>query len=191
MPKYYRLLTLTFISLLAYFFSTTEYSYYAPQVIAFFSIIIIAISFKNKHNVPIEFLAIIVNIIIFNTNGINSPIFFLIYFFLFFLAFTEKPLTILLYSLTLLLIFAQDATTLANLAQLISIILISPLSYFLSLQTQENQRLKDTIKSDAYTATNMLSLVSEVNSNPMIPYSQKQNLDKVKQYINSLLENEK
>lgn len=191
MPKYYRFLTLSLISVVAYFFSTTIYSYYAPQVIAFFSIIIIAISFKNKHNIPVEFLAIIVNVIIFNTNGINSPIFFLTYFFLFFLAFREKPITILLYSITLILIFTKDASTLSNLAQLISIILISPLSYFLSLQTQENQHLKETIKSDSFTATNMLSLVSEVNSNPMIPYSQKQNLDKVKQYINSLLENEK
>lgn len=71
-------------------------------------------------------------LLIFSTGGINSALFFVLYFLCFGIAFVFNPLTIFVFILGAILIFVPqiqpDLTT--NLLKLGSLALISPLAYF-------------------------------------------------------------
>ncbi|MBU1130305.1 hypothetical protein KKE45_03225, partial [Patescibacteria group bacterium] len=84
------LLLLSLTTSLSYLFSISSLSQFTPQAIALLSAIFLFISLYQK-KVFINLISFIVNLIIFTTNGLNSPVFFLIYFLLFTIAFQNPP----------------------------------------------------------------------------------------------------
>ncbi len=75
----------------------------------------------------------LVFLLIFSTEGIKSPLFFLLYFLVFGIAFVFEPITILIFVLgSLFILFPQAlaSDTTNNLLKLGSLLLISPLAFF-------------------------------------------------------------
>lgn len=75
----------------------------------------------------------LVLLLVFSTGAINSPIFFLLYFLGFGIAFVFEPLVVFVFVVGVILLFFQEAleTDMAiNLIKLGSLLLISPLAFF-------------------------------------------------------------
>lgn len=115
-------------------------NYYSPQIIALFTIFILA-SYFYKKEISITLFIFIIQVIVFTTGGLHSPLLFLEYFLLFSLAFLETPLLILTYSVILSIFISQTLVDLSSLIYLFSFIFIAPLAYFVTKNTQENTRL--------------------------------------------------
>lgn len=78
-------------------------------------------------------LNILIFLLIFATGGLNSNLFFVLYFLAFGVAFVFDPLTVLVFITGAVLIFFPEAQTLdltQSLLKLGSLLLISPLAYF-------------------------------------------------------------
>lgn len=89
-------------------------------------------------------------LLIFSTDSINSPLFFLIYFLAFSIAFVFEPMVIVVFILGAVLIFLPDAlrsNVTFNLIKLGSILLISPLAYFFSLEYRKNQAQQEEVEA--------------------------------------------
>ncbi len=102
----------------------------------------------NKDGVNIFILNTIVFLLIFSTGSLNSPLFFLLYFISFAIAFVLLPQMVFVFILGSILIFLPDALILnetspetkllvENLIKLASLGLISPLAYFFGKEYQE------------------------------------------------------
>ena len=131
--------------LIIYFLITTLlafvlsfYNFYIPQLIALAAIILILISIKTKV-VNIYLLSFIINLIIFGTGGLNSPVFFLIFFLLFTIAFQNRPSVTLTCSL-ISIVFLASSLDLNSILALLSLLLITPLAWFVGHQFLEKQK---------------------------------------------------
>jgi len=196
MPQLAIICIFSLTSILAYIFSITAPDF-APQAIALITIVSI-ICLKQKQ-LLIYFIAIIINIIVFTTNGLNSPVFFLIYFLLFIIAFQNPPTTTLSYSLVLILFLSQSLNSLYSLLPLISLLFISPLVWFIGRQYLENFKLNNSIERDETDVLLWLSLKfktgicqiidtsSELLSQPQLSHTQKEQIHKIKDSAKSLL----
>lgn len=120
---------------------------FIPQIIAFATIILIlTLFFTKKLNLPL--LVFIVNLIVFSTGAINSFLFFLIYFLLFSVSFTNSSTTNLLYSLITILFYSTSLDSYQSLIQLLSLVLITPISYLISLSQQEKKQAEVSLSRD-------------------------------------------
>lgn len=81
MPQIISIILFFVISFLSFLFSISHYLYFAPQLIAIISVAILILYFTKK-TFSLHLVALLINVIIFSTNGLNSSFFFLIYFFL-------------------------------------------------------------------------------------------------------------
>jgi len=125
--------------------ANTSAATYSPQIIAFFSIILVAYSIRFKVT-PVSLVTLIVQLIVFTTGGLLSPLLFLEYFLLFSLSFQESPQTILLYSLILALFLSQTLISSHSLIYLLSLVFISPLAYLITQKfTQEQNHKLETL----------------------------------------------
>lgn len=118
----------------------TNLNYYSPQIVALITLITICLYFFNKKN-NYFLLTLLVQIIVFTTGGLHSPLLFLEYFLLFSFAFLESPKIILIYSLMLSIFISQTLIDTISLVYLFSFIFISPLAYFVTQSNQENKIL--------------------------------------------------
>jgi hypothetical protein len=80
-------------------------------------------------------------LLIFTTGALNSPLFFILYFLAFGIAFVFEPIVVFVFIIGTLLIFVpdflqQDFT--ANFLKLGSVALISPLAYFFGREYQKS-----------------------------------------------------
>lgn len=101
----------------------------------------------NKDEINIFILNTIVFLLIFSTGSLRSPLFFLLYFISFGIAFVLLPQIVFVFILGSILIFLPDALSnqtssdtkliLENLIKLASLGLISPLAYFFGREYQE------------------------------------------------------
>jgi len=114
---------------------------YSPQIVAFLSLILIAYSYKYK-KVPTSLVVLIVQMIVFTTGGLLSPLLFLEYFLLFSLSFQENPKTILIFSLILAVLISQSLISTRSLIYLLSLVFISPLAYLVTQKFEESQNRK-------------------------------------------------
>ncbi|MEK7528055.1 MAG: hypothetical protein AAB574_03520 [Patescibacteria group bacterium] len=114
---------------------------YSPQIIAFFSLILVAYSYKYK-KVPTTLVVLIVQMIVFTTGGLLSPLLFLEYFLLFSLSFQENPQTILVFSIILAVLISQSLISARSLIYLLSLVFISPLAYLVTQKFEESQNRK-------------------------------------------------
>jgi len=143
------LLNLFFLSLatlISFLFSISPFTYFAPQAIALLSLVTIICFFKK---IPFILPAsALITLIVFATNGLNSPVFFLIYFLLFVIAFQNPPSTTLSYSLLLILLFSQSLNSLTSLLPLLSLLLITPLAWFIGKQYLDTRKLETDLTVD-------------------------------------------
>lgn len=132
------------ISLAAYLISISPLSAFSPQIIAFFSIILIIISLQKK-SLSIYLISFIITLIVLETGSLNSPVFFFIYFLLFVIAFQSPPSVTLGYSIALILILSGSLNSPTSLIPLLSLLFITPLAAFVSSQYLQTQHLSDQI----------------------------------------------
>lgn len=88
-------------------------------------------------------------LLIFSTGSISSPIFFLLYFLAFGIAFIFEPAVIFVFVLGTLLVFLPEALTLNitdNLLKLGSVVLLSPLAFFFGKEYRRNQTQESEVE---------------------------------------------
>lgn len=198
MSRYYALISFSVASLAAYLISFTPLANFTPQIIAFVSICISFFIFHQKR-LPLFFVAFIINLIIFTTGGVNSPAFFLIYFLLLIIAFQNPPLITLCYSTFTIILLSQSLNSLSSLIPLFSLLLITPLVWFIGQQQLENLFLSDVVSKDETEVFLWLSLkfkagitqiidsASLLLSDPKFNHSQKIEIHKIKDSAKNLL----
>lgn len=88
----------------------------------------------------------LVVLVVFATNGLSGGMFFFLYFLAFGIAFVFQPWTILVFDAGAILVFLQQALSsgdvTSNFIKLGTLLLISPLAIFFSLQYQKNEFLE-------------------------------------------------
>jgi hypothetical protein len=209
MTIFISIIYLCLTAIIPYIISISPLISFTPQLIALSSLplLIFIITKPKSFNLsqPRFFysIAVIVNLIVFTTHGLNSPFFFLIYFLLFTLAFNNYPSVTLTYSLLLILCLSQSLNSTSSLLPLFSLIFISPLVWFVGHQYIENLKLHQQIAFDQTEALLWLNLkfktgilhildtVSQLLSNPSLNHSQKDQLHFVKDSAKSLLNSSK
>lgn len=197
MTQLLSILVFLFSSLTAYLISVSSYSEFVPQIIALASVAFIFVSLFKKH-FSLHLIAFIICLTVFYTQGFNSPFFFLIYFLLFTVAFQNPPSITLGLSLILILLLSQSLDSLTSLIPLLSLLLITPLSWFIGKQYLEKNQAEDNISVDETNVLMWLSLKfktgisqiidtsAELLSTPLQP-SQKEKLKYIKDSAKSLL----
>ncbi len=132
---------------------------YASYILAFFivfSIIYITLKKRSLNSTqlfsgnPLELygLTVVITLIISITNGLASPLFFFLYFLLFLIAFMGQAITVWSLLTALLLFFIPqasgnfDSNTVIKLG---SLLLITPISYFVAKELERRQLLNQQI----------------------------------------------
>lgn len=102
-------------------------------------------------------------LLVFFTGQLNSYLFFLLYFLLFYISFTLLPESVFVFSLTLLIIFAPHLIKngiYTDGTQLASLLLLTPLAYFFGKEIQaheKNEKRRQQITNIAMDATRHIS----------------------------------
>lgn len=122
---------------------------YIPQIIALISIIILFISIYF-HRPPTILIIFLVSLIILSSGAISSPLFFLNYFLLFTFAFQNSPLTNLVYSLSIIIVYSYSLNSSNSIVELLSLLFITPLTWLIS-QQREIQNIDEKIISQDET----------------------------------------
>jgi signal transduction histidine kinase len=85
-------------------------------------------------------------LLVAETGGLSSPLFFILYILLFGLALLYEPLITLIFSLTLSIFFYPQIENIANLVQIIGLLLIMPIALFFGRQylklLEEEQKIR-------------------------------------------------
>ena len=92
----------------------------------------------------------VILLLIFSTGGIDSALFFLLYFLGFGIAFVFEPMLIFVFVLGVILIFVPDAIKgdlLVNSLKLGSLLLISPLAFFFGIEYRKNDKEDEAIEA--------------------------------------------
>jgi len=197
MPQIINIILFFLISIFSFFFSVSNFLYFTPQLISLISIIIIVL-YLSKKTISIHLIALLINIIIFSTNGLNSNFFFLIYFLLFIIAFENPITTTLSYSFFLILILSQSLNSITSVISLSSLLLITPLAWFIGKQFLAKNKNDEIIAVDETDVllwhslklkTGLCQIIdsaSELLSSP-ISLSQKEKVKKIKDSAKYLL----
>ena len=140
--------------ILVFVWQNSQLAQYSIPFVGFLVFLFLLISFKRKQNLnlggPINFFILntILLLFIFSTGGIESNLFFLIYFLLFAAAFIMDPRSVFIIPIGLIVIFWSqifqgDVT--ANIVKMASISILSPLAYFFGVQFKKNDKAADEI----------------------------------------------
>jgi len=138
--------------LVTYIFSQNpSLSAYTLQLVAIFVIFY----FLNKKFTKSFSLSVGIDALVFScvtlllvsqTGGLSSPLFFLVYILLFGLTFLLEPLIVCFFSFLLLLLFYNQVKTLNGLLQAIGLLLMTPLALFFGQQylklLEEEEKIK-------------------------------------------------
>lgn len=197
MTQILSILIFVFVSLSSFLISSSSLNQFTPQFIALISIIFIFLSLYKKI-FSLHLVAFIISLIIFDSHGLDSPFFFLIYFLLFTIAFQNPPTTTLSYSLTLILLLSQSLNSAQSLIPLVSLLFITPLAWFIGKQYLDKTKTDLDIETSETNVLLWLSLkfktgictiidnCAELLSTPLQP-SQKEKLKYIKDSARSLL----
>ena len=147
MPQIINIILFFVVCLFSYLFSISNFLYFAPQLIALVSVIILILYFSKKI-LPLHLIALLINIIVFATGSLNSPFFFLVYFLLFVIAFQNPVSTTLSSSLFLVLILSQSLNSFLSVISLSSLLLVTPLAWFIGRQFLEKNKNDQIIAID-------------------------------------------
>ncbi len=183
--------------LTAYLVSISSASNFIPQIIALISLAFIFLSLFKKH-FSLHLIAFIIGLVVFYTDGLNSPFFFLVYFLLFTVAFQNPPSVTLSLSLGLIILLSQSLNSLQSLIPLGSLLLITPLSWFIGKQYLDKNKVDTDFSISETNILMWLSLkfktgicqiidnCSELLSTPLQP-TQKDQIKYIKESAKSLL----
>ena len=147
---------------IVFIWQNSQLAQYGVPLIGFLVFLFLLISIKNKQNLnlggPLNFfiLNIILLLFIFSTGGINSNLFFLLYFLLFAAAFIMHPRAVFIFPIGAAVIFwsqifENDVTS--NIIKIASLGLLSPLAYFFGIQFKKNDKDEDEILKTKERAT--------------------------------------
>ncbi len=185
-------------TLLGYLFSVSTLTGFLAQLIALISIAFL-VSLYFHHQLSPFFISLLVNVLVFATGGLHSPLFFLTYFLLFVIAFQHPPQITIAYTLILVFFLSQSLNSLVSLVPLTSLLFISPLAWFISRQTISNAQLNNNLannQTDIYlwlslrlksTISQIIDSVSLILSDPRLPHQHHQELEKINHLSRHLL----
>ena len=145
--------------LLVFIWEMTTISLYTIPILGALIFFYLLLSFRKKgrgflnlggDNPWIIFiLNTLILLLIFTTDGINSPIFFLLYFLGFGIAFVFEPLVVFVFVIGVILIFIPDVLkndVTNNILKMFSLLLISPLAFFFSNEYKKSDKQQDKIE---------------------------------------------
>lgn len=167
MLKQSGILVLSF--LVSFLWQFTPFAAYTVQTLAFLAVLFILINLRRRRKHPsaengfqpgsligdnpywsVFLLNTLVFLLIFATGGINSSLFFLIYFVGFGIAFVFEPLVVFVYLigtiLVLLPVILQDDVV-GNVLKSASILLIGPLAYFFGREYRKEEEEDEAIQA--------------------------------------------
>lgn len=155
---------------IVYLWQMTSLSSYTVPLLGLLIAVFLIVSARKKGKgfltlgggpLGIFILTTLILLLIFSTESINSPLFFLLYFLGFGIAFVFEPIVTFIFVIGTVLLFfpeAAKADTTNNLLKLGSLLLISPLAYFFGKeyqktdkQDEEIEKLKERAKDSADT----------------------------------------
>lgn len=198
MTRFSEIIWLLLTALISYIISLTPLATSTPQLIALVGIIL-TLAHRRWPQIIIYLLSFIGHLIVFVSGGLNSPLFFLIYFLLFTIAFRHRPSVTLALALGDLVFLSQTIISPTNLLPLVSILLIGPLAWLIGQQYLENLHLETTISADETDVfywlnlkfkTGMLKILdttSDLLSSPGLTHTQKEKVKFIKDSSRSLL----
>lgn len=134
------------------------YNSYLLAILIIFSAIYISLKRRSKSpsslfsGSPAELFGLISIIVLMVslTNGLSSPLFFFLYFILFLLAFMCESVTIWIFLTSILLFFLPivlQSVSSDSLIKMGSLVLISPIAYFIGREFERRQLLNRKIES--------------------------------------------
>lgn len=140
--------------LLVFIWQATSFSAFTVPVIGFLVFVFLLISMRNKKNLNFGgsgsffFLNSVLLLLVFTTGGLESNLFFILYFLLFGAAFIMDPKSVFAYPVGILVIFwstlfAGDVT--GNLIKVGGVILLSPLAYLFGQQFKRSDKQTDEV----------------------------------------------
>ena len=151
---------------------------FLPQIIALTSLIIILLLiFAHRFFIPI--VIFILNLIVLSTGGISSFLFFLIYFLLFSLSFQSQPTQSLIYSLITIIFYSTSLSSISSFIQLFSLLLITPLTYFISREQETSQKTESVLIEDETDFLLWISLHLKSSLREIISLSDNPKIDKI------------
>jgi hypothetical protein len=169
------LFLITSVALSFLWVSHPDLSLYTLQLIAVF---ILLFFFLNKLKKPqlinslilASIFTMVVMLLVLSTGGLQSPLFFLIYFLLFGLSLTLEPMATMVLSLILTLFFiSQNPLGSPELfIPLFSLILITPLSLIFGQQYLKNLKYKGRIKILKKQGQEMSEDISQEETNALL-----------------------
>jgi hypothetical protein len=180
MPKSFFIHSLFLLSaiILTWFWTSNPgLSLYNLQLIALFVIFYFLSHFLSKSafltsTIDAIIFTIVILLLVTSTGGLSSPLFFLIYFLLFAVSLLFEPAITLVLTAAIFVFFWPSPLVLNSLIQLLSVLLILPLSVFLGRQylkvleahqeikilKKESQKLEKSITSEETDSLLWLSL---------------------------------
>jgi hypothetical protein len=160
MQIFIQVFVLGFSFCLIFFEQQTVLVAYNVQLLGFliFAYILVAVRKKGKGFLTlggegpwgIFILNTLILLLIFSTGRLDSPLFFLLYFLAFGIAFVFEPLTVFVFILGALLVFLPDALKndlTVSFLKLGGLLLISPLAFFFGQQYQKSDREEEKIEA--------------------------------------------
>lgn len=157
-------------TLLVFVWENTEFRQYSVQAIGFLIFLYILSAAKNKWKVSIGgelgifVLNSVVLLLIFQTGGLSSPLFLLLFFILFGVAIVMEPYIIfalVLSWIVLFLPFLGQGETLPNLIRIGSLVLISPLSYLFGRIYNREGKVSEDVSEMKERTKNAADTISE------------------------------
>lgn len=146
---------------------------YTVELLGLFVALYLIISFRKKGkgfltmggdgSIGIFILNTLIFLMIFLTGGLNSALFFILYFLSFGIAFVFDPLAVFVFIVGCVLIFIPSAQTgdlMANILKIGSVALVSPLAFFFGMQYQKSDKdeeEKNAIKERTKEAADTIS----------------------------------
>jgi hypothetical protein len=106
----------------------------------------------------------VILLLIFSTGSLNSPLFFLLYFLGFGIAFVFEPAITFIFVLGAILVFAPDALKtdiMTNLLKIGSLVLISPLAFFFGREYRANDQKEEAIEALEERSKDAADTISE------------------------------
>lgn len=147
MSRFVDFILLSLFSLSAYIFSISPLTDFSVQLIALTSTAAV-VSYRRANHFFTFFTAFSINLLLFVTGGLESRFFFFAYFLLFYIAFQHPPTVTFGYSLVLILLLSYSLNSLSSVVVLLSLLLITPLVWFVGFQYLENLSARKIIATD-------------------------------------------
>lgn len=182
--------------LLVFIWQKSDFATYTVPLIGFLVFMFLLVSIRNKKNLnlggPYNFFLLntVLLLFIFSTGGIESNLFFILYFLLFGAAFIMDPRSIFMFPIGILIVFWSSlfqGDTTSNILKTGSMIFLSPLAYFFGLQFKKSDENLDEVLKTKERAKDSADEIAKNVEEVLEKDSQKLDQSDVKK-LNDILE---